>query len=157
MSSHRLFYLTIARAFITIFRMFIWSRRKLVTISIRMFISSQPQDFMACFFFEVYVANYCMPSANRPEPLKRNILTKLDDWLDGWMYNFGRPLICNVFSCFILEVLVPNRAATESAVSAQRLVEHVKCALRNISTERMPHSVYQESNRIKPGNPVPFL
>ena len=60
------------------------------------------------------------------------------------MYIVGRPIICDVSFCFILEVLVTNRAAHSSctaAVSAQQPEEHVKNTLQNITTEWTPHSV----------------
>ena len=67
------------------------------------------------------------------------------------MYIVGRPIICDVLFCFILEVPVTNRAAHSSctaAVSAQQPEEHVKNTLQNITTEWTPHSVQQEAQKV---------
>ena len=47
----------------------------------------------------------------------------------------------DVLFCFLTEVSV-----TDFAVSAQRLVEHLKNALQNITTDRTTHSVHERLN-----------
>ena len=55
------------------------------------------------------------------------------------LYNLGCPLIRDVLLCVLSEVQVTNLIA---AVSAQRLVEHVKNTSQNMTNEGTPQSVY---------------